>query len=126
LPAAAPYLSLPTHRDLAARLAAAAARAAAGGSQAASRQTQQQLQLQQQRKERVHLPRNGNVWSLDLHADVAAVCKEVGLGRDVAAAVAAAAAAGKVSANPGVLLSQVCGVCGRLNSAFGRHAAVAG
>jgi hypothetical protein len=103
LPASAPYLRLPAHRALAARLAAAAAKASAGG-QVASRQQQQ---LQQRRGLR-HLPRNGNVWSVDLQADVQAVCKEVGLPREVAAALAAAAAAGQVSANPGVLLSQVC------------------
>jgi hypothetical protein len=65
-------------------------------------------QQQQQRQGLRHLPRNGNVWSVDLQADVQAVCKEVGLPREVGAALAAAAAAGHVSANPGVLLSQVC------------------
>lgn len=110
LPAAAPYQRLPAvqnvkHRALAERVAAANAAAnaaAAGGGQAASRE-----RPQQQQRQRRHLPRNGNVWSVDLAADVAAVCKEVGLGREVAGALAAAAAAGQVSANPGVLLSQV-------------------
>jgi hypothetical protein len=103
LPASAPYLRLPAHRALAARLAAAAAKASAGG-EVASKQQQQQ---QQRQRDPRRLPRNGNVWSVDLQTDVQAVCKEVGLSRKVAAVLAAAAAAGQVSANPGVLLSQV-------------------